>query len=233
MSQTTHLYSLQKTDLQIDRINARILEIEKILQSDKRILEAQNTINAISLRQNAAKRELSLIEDEVQSNKIKQETNESSLYSGRIHNPKELQDLQKDIEVRKKNLLHLEEKQLEAMIHLEEIEKEKSTADDLLKQAQINVVQQQASLAGEKEILIKNKSNLESEKKAISASINPDNMTVYLRLRQQKKGIAVSIVEEEACSSCGSDLRPEEIQMAKSQTQLYFCLSCGRILIIG
>jgi uncharacterized protein len=233
MSQALHLYSLQKTDLQIDKINLRLNEIDKILKSDKRVIDAQNNLDSVMERLKLSKRNLTLIEDEVQANKIKQETNESSLYGGRIHNPKELQDLQKDIEARKKNLLHLEEKQLESMISLEEIEKEKSTADDALIQAQIMVIQQKAALSGEKELLLKNKANLENEKSAISTSISSENIQIYQKLRQQKKGIAVSSVDDDACASCGSDLRPEEIQFAKSPNQLYFCLSCGRILFIG
>ena len=233
MSQSLHLFSLQKNDLQIDRINSRLSEIDKILKSDKRVSAAQDKLDAILERLKIAKRELSLVEDEVKSNKIKQETNESSLYGGRIHNPKELQDLQKDIEIRKKNLQHLEEKQLEAMILLEDTEKEKVAGESGLKQAQMDLVQQQAAFLGEKEILFKNKMNLESEKSAISASISPENLVIYQRLRQQKKGIAVSNVEDDACASCGSDLRPEEIQIAKAPNQLYFCLSCGRILFIG
>jgi uncharacterized protein len=234
MGQSLHLFSLQKTDLQIDKINARILEIDKILATDKRVILAKNEIDNILTRLKKAKLDLSLVEEEVQSNKIKQETNEASLYGGRIHNPKELQDLQKDIDLRKANLAHLEEKQLESMISVDDIEKEKSRAEENLKIVQIEVIQQQASLAGEKETLIKNKSNFESERKAITVSVSPENLSTYDRLRQQKKGIAVTAVEDNACASCGSDLRPEEVQLAnKFPNQLYFCQSCGRILFIG
>jgi uncharacterized protein len=233
MSQSLFLFSLQKSDLQIDHINVRLAEIDKILQSDKKVNDAQNKLNEILDKMKIARRDLSLIEDEVQSNKIKQETNEASLYSGRIRSPKELQDLQKDIETRKKNILHLEEKQLEAMISLDEIEKEKLGAEENLKKAQIKSIEQKASVAGERDILLKNKVNFESERLAILASISPENISIYQRLRQQKKGIAVSAVDDGACASCGSDLRPEELQMAKSSTQLYFCDSCGRVLFIG
>jgi len=227
------MFSLQKTDLQIDRINIRLAEIDKILQSDKRVQNAQNKLNEILERTKNARIKLSLVEDEVQSNKIKQETNESALYSGRIHNPKELQDLQKDIETRKKNLQHLEEKQLDAMIALDDMEKEKLAGDQDVKNAQIKTIEQKASVAGEREILIKNKANFESERLAILASISPENIQTYQRLRLQKKGLAVSAVEGESCTSCGADLRPEEIQMVKSSTQLYSCISCGRVLFIG
>lgn len=233
MSQSLHLNSMQKTDTQIDRIDHRLLEIEKILQSDKRVLDAQKKLDAVNERLKSAKKDLGIIEDEVKSNKIKQETNEASLYGGKIHNPKELQDLQKDIEIRKKNLQQLEEKQLDAMIIIEEIENEIETSEKKLQQAQMDVLQQQASLAGEKDTLLKNKANFESEKKAISVSVAPENLVTYQKLRQQKKGIAVTCVEDNACASCGAVLRPEEVQLAKSPNQLYFCQSCGRILFIG
>jgi predicted nucleic acid-binding Zn-ribbon protein len=233
MSQSLHLYSLQKADLQIDRINSRLSEIEKILQTDKKVIAAQKKLDEINEKNKSARINLGLIEDEVKTNKIKQETNEAALYGGRIHNPKELQDLQKDIDTRKKNLQHLEEKQLDAMILLEEVEKEKSLGEDQLKQAQIMAVEQKATLVGERETLLKTMANIENERGAISASITPDYLQTYQKLRLQKKGIAVSSVEDDACSSCGADLRPEELQQVRSSSQLYFCVSCGRILIIG
>ena len=233
MSQSLHLFSLQKTDLQIDHINSRLSDIEKILQSDKKVILAQKKLDEINEKNKTARIALHLIEDEAKANKIKQETNEASLYSGRIHNPKELQDLQKDIDTRKKNLLNLEEKQLDAMIALDDAEKEKSLGEDNLKLAQIKTIEQKASLVGEKDMLLKNKANLESERSAILASISDDFSRIYEKLRLQKKGIAVSLVEEDACSSCGSDLRPEELQMVHSTNQLYYCVSCGRILTIG
>ena len=233
MSQSLHLFSLQKNDLQIDRINARLNEIEKILQSDQSVIEAQNKLNNINEKYKNAKRALGLIEDEVQANKIKQENSESSLYGGRIHNPKELQDIQKEIDTRKKLLNNLEEKQLEAMITVEEIEKEKGQGENELSLAQSAVIQQKASLTGERNTLLKSKSNLEKEKEGITASLNPNSLQIYSQLRKQKKGLAVSKVEDNACASCGSDLRPEEIQLVKSSSQLYFCISCGRILFMG
>ena len=233
MSQSLHLFTLQKADLQIDRINQRLAEIEKILKSDKKVIQAQAILDAVSEKIRIARRNLSLIEDEVQANKIKQETNESSLYGGRIHNPKELQDLQKDIETRKKHIKQLEEKQLDAMIAIEELEKEKLEGEKDLQKAQIQAVEQKASFAGEKSQLLKNKANIDSERSAVIASISQENLQIYQHLRQQKKGIAVSAVEDGACASCGSDLRPEEFQKVKSSTLLYFCISCGRILFIG
>jgi predicted nucleic acid-binding Zn-ribbon protein len=233
MSQSLHLFSLQKADLQIDKINSRLSEIEKILQSDRKVMVAQKKLDEINDKNKNARITLGLIEDEVKTNKIKQETNEASLYGGRIHNPKELQDLQKDIETRKKNIQQLEEKQLDAMIFLEEAEKEKLLGEDNLRQVQALVVEQKATLAGERDILLKNKANIESERGAILGNITNDNLLVYQKLRQQKKGIAVSSIEEDSCSSCGSDLRPEELQMVRSSNQLYYCVSCGRILTIG
>jgi uncharacterized protein len=233
MSQSLHLFSLQKIDTQIDRIVLRLNEIEKILRTDKKVIEAQKCLDTVSEKYENAKRVLRLVEDEVQTNKIKQETSEAALYGGRIHNPKELQDIQKEIETRKKLLSNLEEKQLEAMINLEEIEAEKKACEGSLNEAQASAIQQKASLAGERDLLLKNKNNLENEKSAISTSISGDNIEIYNRLRQQKKGLAVSAIEDAACACCGSDLRPEEMQLAYSKNNLYYCNSCGRILFVG
>ena len=60
----------------------------------------------------AAKTSLRVAEAEAEAQKIKIEHTEASLYGGSVHNPKELQDLQRDVASLKKHLTTLEERQL-------------------------------------------------------------------------------------------------------------------------
>jgi len=118
MSQAFNLYRLQKIDTQIDQINNRLAEINHILAADENLHKAeelsQNTKNQLFKMQQNLKQK----EDEVQAHRIKIETNESSLYGGKVRNPKELQDLQMEIASLKKRLTILEDEQLDIMLPL-------------------------------------------------------------------------------------------------------------------
>src|SRR5687768_18403957 len=86
-----------------------------------------------------AERALKLSEAEVEKQSIKIEQTESSLYGGRVHNPKELQDLQKDVASLKRHLSTLEERELEAMLVAETTEKDLQNAKSILERLQSNL----------------------------------------------------------------------------------------------
>ena len=67
------------------------------------------------------------------------------------------------------------------------------------------------------------------EREAALAPIEIPLLSSYEDLRKQKRGVAVSEVEDGACASCGTTLNAALQQNARSQ-KLAYCPSCGRIL---
>jgi predicted nucleic acid-binding Zn-ribbon protein len=116
MSAAMGLYRLQQVDSQIDGIQARQQTIRETLQNDLKLQAATQAFSAAESSHKEASRTLKQTETEVEKQRIKIEQTESSLYGGRVQNPKELQDLQKDVVSLKKHLDTLEERELEAMI---------------------------------------------------------------------------------------------------------------------
>jgi ElaB/YqjD/DUF883 family membrane-anchored ribosome-binding protein len=95
MSLSSQLYRLQQIDTLIDQTLARLEELEKLLSDRSSVDQAE----AISQKAEEALQEilknLRHAENNVRDQRIKIEQDESALYSGKMHNPKELQDLQK------------------------------------------------------------------------------------------------------------------------------------------
>jgi predicted nucleic acid-binding Zn-ribbon protein len=71
--------------------------------------------------------------------------------------------------------------------------------------------------------------SLGQEREAALAPIDTSLLTVYEDLRKQKRGVAITEVEDDACASCGTTINPALQQNARSQ-KLAHCPSCGRIL---
>ncbi|MCJ7623170.1 MAG: hypothetical protein MUO76_06680, partial [Anaerolineaceae bacterium] len=113
MNQSFQLFQLQKVDTQIDKIDARVTEIDKVLASDVRIFQATENLKNARIRLNSDLKLLRVAEDKVREIGLEIEKNEAALYSGRITNPRELNDLQEKIASDRRHSLMLEDEQLE------------------------------------------------------------------------------------------------------------------------
>jgi hypothetical protein len=233
MNQAAYLHRLQRIDSQIDQTDARLAEIERLFAEDERVRAAKQLADEARRALEKARLALRSIEHSVSEVRIKMEQSESALYSGTIKNPKELQDLQREITSLKDRLAQLEEQQLDAMIVQEECETNERFMQADLVRAQAQSVEQKAGLAGERSLMQKNRQRWEAERAAAIPTVLPQFLEVYQRLREQKKGLAVSVVEDNTCGVCGSEIRPAESQSARLSSNLLFCNSCGRILFDG
>ena len=229
MSASLGLFRLQQVDRQIDRALARLDNIQKTLENDKDLKTAQTLYEAVNDANLRALQAMKNAEAEVNGLKIKIEQVESSLYGGSVKNPKELQDLQKDIVSLKKHLVTLEERELEAMLVSESAgtELEKGKTDLELIQARLG--NEHKKLIDEKNELTKQLESLGQEREASLAPIDVSLLASYEDLRKIKRGVAVTEVEDGACASCGTTLNAALQQSARSQ-KLAYCPSCGRIL---
>jgi uncharacterized protein len=230
MSAALGLYRLQQVDSQIDQIQARLKAIQQTLENDVMLRAANEHFTTADSKYKDAERALMLSESEVEKQQIKIQQTEASLYGGKVHNPKELQDLQKDIVSLKRHLETLEERQLEAMLVIEDTEKNLQTAKTDLEHLQSNLKDQNKDLSQESETLRKDLERLNSERQAVVTDIAGQALHVYDQLRKQKRGIAITTIADNSCEACGTTLTASQQQTARSTSQLFHCPTCGRIL---
>jgi predicted nucleic acid-binding Zn-ribbon protein len=230
MSAALGLYRLQQVDGQIDQVQARQKWIQDTLQNDARLRASTQASAAAEATFKEASQRLKQSEAEVEKQRSKIEQTEASLYGGSIRNPKELQDLQKDIVSLKKYLEVLEERQLEAMLAAETAQQEFQAATSELEQTQIKVNVQNHDLTLENESLVKDLERLQTERKAVISDLASSAVEMYAQLRKQRRGLAVTTITDSTCAACGTTLTPAQQQSARSTSQLFNCPSCGRIL---
>ncbi len=230
MSASLGLYRLQQVDRQIDRAHVQLDSIRKSLENDAELRDALEYAKTAQTKYHLAKHELKNTEAETHSQKLKIEQTESSLYGGKVQNPKELQDLQKEAASLKKYLVILEERELESMLNAEK-------AENILKDAKVQLEMIQSRLGNEHKKLLEDRSkclkDLERLSEERDASVTPLEhglLGTYENLRKQKRGVAITDFNDNACAACGSTLNASVQQNAKSSSQLAYCPSCGRIL---
>jgi predicted nucleic acid-binding Zn-ribbon protein len=230
MSAALGLYRLQQVDSQIDQIQARLKTIQQILENDAELRLARNHFISAETSHHEAERLLKLSESEVEKQRLKIEQTEASLYGGRVQNPKELQDLQKDAASLKRHMETLEERELEAMLAVESAETDLQAARTGLERVQSNLKDQNRDLSLEAGALRKDLERLGSERQAVVTDIASQALNAYEQLRRQKRGIAIAALADHACGACGTTLTASQQQSAHSTSQLFYCPTCGRIL---
>jgi len=230
MSASLGLYRLQQVDSKIDLAHKKLEAIQKTLENDAESKEALNRVTTAQADLHSAQQEFKNSSADAESQKIKIEQTESSLYGGGIHNPKELQDLQKDSASLKKHLATLEERELEAMDKAERADAALAAATTQLELIQARVNNDHKNLFADQSLLLKELDKLMEEREAALGPIESSLLQAYEQLRLDKRGVAVTQAVDNACTSCGTILSASLQQTARSQKQLAYCSSCGRII---
>ncbi len=233
MSASLGIHRLQQVDRQIDHARAHLDNIRQTLENDTELRQALKELESAQLSHRHADHALKNAEAEVQAQKIKIEQAESNLYGGKVQNPKELQDLQKDILSLKKHFALLEERELESMIQTESAEINLQDAKTKIELMQARLGSEHKKLIEEQSALTSKLAELTEERAATLAPIENNMIQIYENLRQQKKGVAVAEVNDSACNACGASITTALQQNARSQKQLAHCPSCGRILYVN
>jgi predicted nucleic acid-binding Zn-ribbon protein len=233
MSRPFKLYRLQQIDSQLDWMLKRLNEIDEALKEDEALQKAKSEAERSEKGLLEAQKKLRQAEELVKQQRIKIEQSESMLYSGKVTNPKELEDLQNEATSLKRYLSVLEDRQLEAMLAEEEATSCTASANQELEIARQRFEKRSEELNAEKNKLHSDVSRFKTERETVANSIQAEDLTLYTLIRNKRRGIAVAKVTDKACSACGSTLNSALLHAARSPNEINVCDTCGRILYAG
>jgi uncharacterized protein len=233
MNPAFQLSRLQKIDTELDQIAARQQEIARLIQDETIVDEVKSRLNNVDDELKSCLKVLKTIEDKNNQYQTKLQEDEHALYGGKVRLPRELQDLQNDIASLKRQIASQDEEQFNTMMQVEDLEKKRSGIQGELAEAQSVFATHVAGWKGENTSLEKKKDNLLTERNAAIQNLDEVSLQKYESLRKTKRGLAVALVTDQACTACGSTLTPADWQAARSPQRLVQCSSCGRILYAG
>jgi len=228
MSVAKQLYQLQEVDLELEANEQALRQVASQLGESESVASAQYKLELEHRRLEELERQQHSIEWEIEGLASKLTTAEEELYSGRIRNPKELTNLQQEIDILKAKRGQMEDKALEIMDQAELTTKSVATLDNRLKALEAEWHSQQLELSAQLEQLKTEISNLKGKRELLAAEIDPQVLDVYQELKKQK-GTAVAKVEQGICRGCRISLPVTELQRTRGGS-LVRCSSCGRIL---
>jgi len=71
---------------------------------------------------------------------------------------------------------------------------------------------------------------MKTERDSFSKSININILSQYERIRENRNGIGLSLVDGDSCGACNMVIRPQLINQATKCKELVYCDNCSRIL---
>lgn len=226
------LYHLQTLDSQIDSLQARLVEIDRLLTGNAAVRKAEKALQEAQDRRARWRTRQQDVELERQQLADEAAAAEKRLYSGKLHNPRELTDLQDKMSELGKRRESLEEPLIEAMLEVEQADEDIAARQKALDKALAEQASTLSDLQNERERIHAQLESLQAEVEKQRQDIPTPILGQYDALRKQPRGIAVARFNRDAeCSVCGVGLTTALRQQAR-RGEVITCPTCGRLVYI-
>ncbi len=231
MSQVELLYRFQQVENEIRQDKQRLIILTRSLTESEALLSARQRNERAALevqRWRTTQTDLNL---ELASLNDKANRSEKRLYSGTLTNPKELGDLQHEVEALGRRRAVLEDELLEAMINLEDAQEEADEVGKHLVSLEAIWEKRQNMLMNEQAELVERLNQLIVQRKQHLARMSPEAARAYEDAARRAGPVAVAALQNGRCLGCQVSV-PAYIIKAADEGQLVTCDNCTRILYL-
>jgi predicted nucleic acid-binding Zn-ribbon protein len=230
MSLAGQLYKLQQFDLELQKKQQELNEVENQLSDNKALVVAESKVASQKEQLEDAKRKQKSSEWELEDLQEKVRQIDSKLYSGKTKDPKELVNLEKEVKGLKSQIRAKEDALLGLMSQVEEIEAEVKTTAEELERLNQEWEQRQETFRPRKSEIETVLAKLRGDRNGLAQQIDSEAFNVYERIRLTR-GQAVVKVERGRCLGCHITVPTSQWQKAKAG-DLIQCNNCSRILYL-
>ena len=154
---------------------------------------------------------------------------EQRLYSGKIRNPKELEGMEKDLAMHKRQRTQMDDELLTLMEQVDQVQTrvdhERKTCQSL-EGSRANDIQR---LSAERDTVNERLLELATARERIRASLDSETLRAYDQLKR-KAGRPIASVRHDSCGVCGVSMPTGLVQRVRAGDELVYCSGCGRIL---
>jgi len=230
MSKAKQLYELQEIDLGIERRTETLTQLRSQLGKDDDLVSVRTALDTARKHLADLEHQQHTAEWGVDDLGKKIAVEEKKLYDGSLKNPRELMNLQHEIDLFKERHREQEEQLLAIMMEVDA--KQQAVA---LKRSELEVMERdweanQERLSREQTDLEADLTMLEQKRESLGGQTDSASLEIYEELRQAKQGLAVAKVVQGRCQGCRISLPMSDQQRARTGHRLVTCSNCGRIL---
>lgn len=224
------LYRVQQADTEIARLRQALAGLDTGAGIASELAAAEAELAALRERQRAAEKESLDRELELRTLEEKRKKFQDQLYGGTIRNPRQLSDLQEEVEMLSREIKKVEDRMLELMETLEGHRVEIHTREASLKDLQdrLQAVRTKYEATGSR--LRQEIADLEAERGEWAARVRPDLLKRYEQIRSRQGNLALVRVTGNTCPGCRITLPSELVKALEAGRPNLSCESCGRLL---
>jgi len=230
INSTSLLFEIQKIDLDLRSLESRVILLNNELNDNSQINNAETKFKDVSNKLTLTEKESADLDIRINEFKNKKQQLNSSLYSGKIQNSRELQDLQNEIESLNKTISSLEDLQIQKWDEIEKCNSEKNKLQSDFDSLNELFLSRKNEIKTILDQVTKDVNRLIIQRKGVRDQVSQIYLDLYDRLIISKKGVAITKITDSYCSSCGTSLTPSDCQNAKGHSQIIYCSNCGGIL---
>ncbi len=173
------------------------------------------------------------LDDEARSIGAHADDADKRLYSGTLASPRELQALQADIEMLRKQRSQIEDRELEVMETREALDVRLASLDERAAQLGAENVRLQASIAASEQEIDAELAEEDAAWNAAAASVPEALMADYQRRRAQNRGAGAARLVGTTCGACHLSIPSTEAEHIRraAGAEVAYCDNCGAILV--
>ena len=235
MTRWDDLLTVQEHDTSIDQLVHRRSHLPAQAELDQVMAELA-ALEAGAAEVEAARHDLGRaqqkLEDDIASLEERAKQHDTTLYSGTIGNPRELQALQDEIGALKRRISALEDQELELMEQIEPLDAQlagftasRSALDERGSALRAQIAEEEVAIDGQLD-------GVRAERDQLADGIEPDLLVEYEELRKRSGGIAIARLVGGSCGGCHLGLSAVDVDRIKklSPEAPAHCEECGRLL---
>jgi predicted nucleic acid-binding Zn-ribbon protein len=172
------------------------------------------------------------MESDVETVRARETKDQRLLDSGSV-SPKELTNLQHELESLKRRQSDLEDQELELMERLEDAEKALAIAQSGLEQARADRERAQQLRDDALADIADGTTKHQSTRDEVAAGISAPLLTLYDRIRTQTGSTGAAMLKARQCQGCRIELYGNELSAVRNADphEVVRCENCGRILV--
>lgn len=214
------LYQLHLMDRKTRELEAQANRLRLVLQGDPAAADPRPRLLAAEARRKELSRKFEQAALQESTQRARARSHEQQLYSGAIHNPKELSQLVAELDHLKSRLAVEEEEELALLSALEESDKEvektlEESTQAVKELAECEARQEQA------------KANIGQLRAGLPAA----HLHLYDRVAAYRQPPPVVQVRDGVCTGCRLPLSLSQLRLLKGGGEPQVCETCGRILL--
>lgn len=227
----TQLFQLERLDADLTQRAAELAETRRRQGRNTEIEAAEARLAALRVQEQAAGTEQRALDAELASLETRIKRDQTRMYGGQIVDSRELASLEKELQHYRAQRDEMEDRLLLVMEQQEEVQEAVHQASRQANEVRDRWEANRPALARQAEAIEDALAGLRAERDALAASIDPQALNLYERLRHQS-GHAVSHVDNGICQWCRVGIPPKDVQHARAGA-LVTCTNCARILHVA